>query len=77
LFSIQQHLLEIAFKSEWFTHGTTISLHSFVSQKGMFLSFDSNKTHIRFRKTGSFSQKEMFLKCFSRSSALFIDNKGI
>ena len=64
MFPIQQHLLKIAFKSEWFTHRTTISLHSFVSQKGMLLSFDSNKTHIRFRKTGPFSQKEMFLKCF-------------
>ena len=62
MFPIQQHLLKIAFKSEWIIHGTTISLHSFVSQKGMFLSFDSNKIPIRFRKMGPFSQKEMFLK---------------
>lgn len=62
MFSIQQHLLKIAFKSELIIYGAIMSVHSFISQKGMFLSFDSNKNPIRLRKTGPFSQKEMFLK---------------
>ena len=62
MFSIQQHLLKIAFKSELIIYGAIMSVHSFVSQKVMFLSFDSNKNPIRFRKTGPFSQKVMFLK---------------
>lgn len=62
MFPIQQYLLKIAFKSELIIYGAIMSVHSFISQKGMFLSFDSNKNPIRFRKTGPFSQKEMFLK---------------
>ena len=62
MFSIHQYLLKIAFKSELIIYGAIMFVHSFISQKGMFLSFDSNKNPIRFRKTGPFSQKEMFLK---------------
>ncbi len=62
MFSIQQYLLKIAFKSELIIYGEIMSVHSFISQKGIFLSFDSNETPIQLRKTGPFSQKEMFLK---------------
>jgi len=42
MFSIQQYLLKIAFKSELIIYGAIMSVHSFISQKGIFLSFDSS-----------------------------------
>jgi len=42
MFPIQQYLLKIAFKSELIIYGAIMSVHSFISQKGMFLSFDSS-----------------------------------
>jgi len=36
MFSIQQHLLKIAFKSELIIYGAIMSVHSFISQKVMF-----------------------------------------